>query len=141
MLPLFLNVIGILITSIVLFAGYSWMNSVELKDGAAAIELSDRLRSLQNISGRYYYARGTYPRNLSDLEGEVELPSMAGTDAKLALDSNIACVAMVRNEKNAHILDMVVARVPGAKQGIRCGTVGETNINYVGVSIDGVSSP
>ena len=72
MLPLFLNVIGILLTSIVLFAGYSWMNSVELKNGAAAIELSDRLRSLQNISGRYYYARGTYPRNLSDLEGEVD---------------------------------------------------------------------
>ena len=98
-------------------------------------------RMMQRVTPIEVGARPIDNFRMSDLEGEVELPSMAGTDAKLALDSNIACVAMVRNEKNAHILDMVVARVPGAKQGIRCGTVGETNINYVGVSIDGVSSP
>ncbi len=141
MLPLFLNIIGILLTAIVLFAGYSWMNSSELQNTAAAIELSDRLRGLQATSARYYYARGSYPRNLSDLAGETELPSMAGTDAVLELDSNIACISMTDTANHAHLLGIVAARVPGAVQANHCGSASSSGLIYVGVSIDGIAVP
>lgn len=141
MLPFYMNVIGILLTAIVLFASYAWMNAIELQNGTDAIELSSKLRSLQSSSARFYYAKGAYPLSLTDLASETTLPDMGTTGALLALNGNIACLSMTDTADNAHLLGIVQARVQGSVVTDHCGAVSSSGLLYVAVSVDGETTP
>lgn len=141
MLPLYLNVIGIILTAIVLFAGYVWMNPLEIRRGADAIEVAGKLRLLQTNAGRFYYAHGTYPVSIGELGSEVPLPDMAGLNAQLELNGNIACIAMVDTSENTKLLGVAGNRISGSVVTDSCGAASGTGLKYLAVSIDGLTAP
>lgn len=141
MLPLYLNVIGIILTAIVLFAGYVWMNPLEIRRGADAIEIAGKLRMLQTNSGRFYYSRGTFPMSLAELGSEIELPDMSGTGALLEMNGNIACIAMTDDAQNIKLLEVAGRRLKGSAVKDTCGTVSRSGLIYLAVSIDGLTAP